>query len=353
MTELPNVESSISIVVPVKNAMGTVRDLLDSLMKLDYKKENIEIIFVDGNSTDDTKSIIKNYPVLLVEEEGQGLNAARNTGVRRSTGKIIAFTDGDCIVSSNWAKSIVKNFRDPSVGFVGGLVEGYEKNSLLSEYLDETFFQAKPGFSGRKETTDLNLLQFPAGCNMAFRRHALEKINFFDERIFYGFDDLDPVEQLGRKGFRIVLDPDVLVWHRHRTSLKEMLTQHFNYGRGGALLIIYKRASRLSQWFTTYLFSSTFAIILLILMVMTGLVLNQMLPFTFIFISVLTIFVTIMAFYIKTAISSHSLKKLFLYPILDMARGLFFTFGGLTQLLRTITRKDNPLQKDSLTDNKI
>ena len=41
MTEPPNDGSSISIVVPVKNVMGTVSDLLDSLMKLDYNKENI------------------------------------------------------------------------------------------------------------------------------------------------------------------------------------------------------------------------------------------------------------------------------------------------------------------------
>ena len=76
---------------------------------------------------------------------------------------------------------------------------------------------------------------------MAFRRYALEKINFFDERIEYGFDDLDPVEKLGSRGFRIVLDPDVVVLHKHRTDLRELLRQHFNYGRGGTLLLIHKR----------------------------------------------------------------------------------------------------------------
>lgn len=336
MVEASGGDPTISIIVPVKNAAGTLRDLLDSLMKLDYEEGKLEIIVVHGDSTDGTRKIAEEYPVTLVEEEGRGLNAARNTGVRYSRGEIIAFTDGDCVVPHNWAKCIAKNFHDPVVGFVGGPVEGYNKAGLLSVYMDETFFHAKPGFRGRRETTDLKLLQFPAGCNMAFSRHALEKINFFDERIYYGFDDLDPVEQLGSRGFRIVLDPEVLVWHQHRTSLWGLLKQHFNYGRGGALLIIYKRASRLARWFTTYLFTSAFAIVLSVMMMAIGLMLEHKLPIHLISSSSLAAFVLVMTFYVKTAVRTRNLRKLILYPILDFTRGLFFTFGGITQLLKTI-----------------
>jgi len=336
MVEPSAQDPSISIIVPVKNAARTVRDLLDSLLKLDYDRERLEIIVVDGKSTDGTKEIVGECPVTLIEEEGRGLNAARNTGVRRSKGEIIAFTDGDCVVPPDWARSIAKNFRDPSVSFVGGFVEGYNKDDFLSTYMDETFFQAKPGFRSRSEATDLTLLQFPAGCNMAFRRHALEKINFFDERIYYGFDDLDPVERLGNKGFRIVLDPDVLVWHQHRTTLRGMLRQHFNYGRGGALLIIYKRTSRLAHWFTTYLVSTTLAISLVVMMVATGLILKHLLPLQLISLLALAAFTLLMVFYIKTAVRTRSLWKLFLYPILDFARGFVFTFGGIIQFFRAI-----------------
>lgn len=336
MVESSADDPPISIIVIVKNAARTVRDLLDSLMKLDYADDKIEIIVVDGNSTDGTRKIVEEYPTLLVEEEGRGQNAARNTGIRKSRGEIIAFTDGDCVVPPDWARSIAKNFRSPSVGFVGGSVEGHNKEAFLSEYLDETFFPAKPGFRERKEATGLNLLQFPAGCNMAFRRQALEKINFFDERIRYGFEDLDPVEQLGSRGFRIVLDPDVFIWHKHRTSLKALLKQHFNYGRGGALIIIYRRGSRLARWLTTYLFSTTFAISLLVMMVATWLILNHMLPIQLIYRLGLAAFMIVMAFYIKTAIQTHSLRKLILYPALDFIRGFFFTLGGITQLLKTM-----------------
>jgi len=329
----------ISIIVPVKNSARTVRDLMDSLMKLDYDRDKLEIIVVDGRSSDGTRKIVSDYPVLLVDEEGRGLNAARNTGIRWSTGQIIAYTDGDCVVPPDWAHAIVKNFRDPSVSFVGGLVRGYDPEGFLSNYMDETFFNAKPVFRWRREETNLSLLNFPAGCNMAFKRSALDKVNYFDERIDHGFDDLDPVEKLCSRGFKIVLDPEVSVNHQHRTSLREMLRQHFKYGRGGTLLIIAKRASKLAGWFTSYLITSTFAISAEIFLIFFGIWLKSWWPIWLGVNFAAIIFAILMTFYIETAFRTRSLSKLILYPALDVARGIFFTLGGIAQLFKELGRK--------------
>ncbi len=329
----------ISIIVPVKNSARTVRDLMDSLMKLDYDRGKLEIIVVDGRSSDGTRKIVSDYPVLLVDEEGRGLNAARNTGIRWSTGQIIAYTDGDCVVPPDWAHAIVKNFRDPSVSFVGGLVRGYDPEGFLSNYMDETFFNAKPVFRWRREETNLSLLNFPAGCNMAFKRSALDKVNYFDERIDHGFDDLDPVEKLCSRGFKIVLDPEVSVYHQHRTSLREMLKQHFKYGRGGTLLIIAKRASKLAGWFTSYLITSTFAISAEIFLIFFGIWLKSWWPIRLGVNFAAIIFAILMTFYIESAFRTRSLSKLILYPALDVARGIFFTLGGIAQLFKELGRK--------------
>ncbi|MEM3522621.1 MAG: glycosyltransferase, partial [Candidatus Bathyarchaeia archaeon] len=89
-------KKNVSIIVPVKNCKPTIKSLLDSLMKLKYPKDTLEIIIVDGNSKDGTREILKNYSVKVLEEPGLGLNYARNIGFKNSTGEIIAFTDGDC-----------------------------------------------------------------------------------------------------------------------------------------------------------------------------------------------------------------------------------------------------------------
>ena len=333
---------SISIIVPVRNSAKTIGDLMESLMGLEYDPEKLEIVVVDGDSSDGTRKIVEEYPVLLVDEEGRGLNAARNTGIKWSTGEIVAYTDGDCVVPPDWARSIAKNFRSPMVGFVGGNVEGYDKGNLLSIYMDETFFNAKPSFKWRQVDTRLNLLQFPAGCNMAFRRDALAKIDYFDERIEYGFDDLVPVEEVGEAGFRIVLDPEVYVYHQHRTHLGEMLLQHFNYGRGGAKLMRAKRkVSKLAQWFTTYLISSTFSLALTSALLALGLLLKQRVPLEIalgtsgFFYAILTVL------YLETALRTRSLRKMLFYPILDITRGVVFTLGGLTQLIRETEKPED------------
>ncbi|MEM2936003.1 MAG: glycosyltransferase, partial [Candidatus Bathyarchaeia archaeon] len=79
----------VSVVVPVRNGEATIGRLLDSLLEVDYDRGKVEVLVVDGNSTDKTREIVSKYPVELLTEEGQGLNAARNTGIRNSGGKII------------------------------------------------------------------------------------------------------------------------------------------------------------------------------------------------------------------------------------------------------------------------
>ncbi len=330
---------SLSIIVPVLNMAKTIRSTLESLVKLEYPESSLEIIVVDGKSRDSTRKIVQEFPVKLVDQEGNGLNAARNTGIKCSVGEIIAFTDGDCIVPSDWAQRIAHNFLEPSIGFVGGTMEGYDRTSLLSNYMDESLFQSKPGFRIRIETTDLHLMQFPAGANMAFRRKSLAKVKFFDERITYGFDDLQPVEAMGLKGFRIVLDPEVNILHQHRSTLRDLLRQHFNYGRGGTLLIIHKRASILASWYAAYLISSSAMLSVLSFLIYIGFKVHHPLPMNLAF-GVLGIYFAFNTlYYLPVSIHTRKLWKIILYPALDILRGMAFTYGGLYQMVRSLSQK--------------
>ena len=97
---------SVTVIVPVRNGEQTIQSLLESLQKLDYNRNKVEVIVVDGNSTDKTQEIVKRYPVKLIVEKRKGLNVARNTGIKCSKGEIIAFTDSDCIVPPDWLRRL-------------------------------------------------------------------------------------------------------------------------------------------------------------------------------------------------------------------------------------------------------
>ncbi|MDH7477946.1 MAG: glycosyltransferase [Candidatus Bathyarchaeota archaeon] len=327
----------ISVIVPVKNGAAHIKELLDSLMQIDYDKDKLEIIVVDGNSTDNTREIVSQYPVKLLLEERPGLNAARNTGIKNSSGEIVAFTDADCIIPKNWLSRIVDDFRGFQVGCVGGNVVGYY-DSFLSHYSDESFIPVMRIFRKKEALNSVKPPQkYPAGCNMALRRDALNKVGLFDEGIKYGFDEDELVERICRGGYTMVLDPEVLVKHKHRPVLMELLKQNFSYGRGlGLMLRKMGIKSAFPKWILLciigFLTWSLAVLALAVHALLTSSFASQIILLTMLF---LPLFGP-MIFYGYQTIKKRDKKyqRIILYPPIDIARALAFIFGGIYQLFK-------------------
>jgi len=96
----------VSIVLCVYNEEKYLKSCLNSIKKQKFK--NYEIVLVDDGSTDKTLEIAKNFPVKIVKQEHKGLGAARNLGVKNSSGKIISFLDADMTFDENYLKNLIK-----------------------------------------------------------------------------------------------------------------------------------------------------------------------------------------------------------------------------------------------------
>ena len=330
---------SVTVVVPVRNGELTIQSLLESLQRLDYDRNKVEVIVVDGNSTDKTREIVKKYPVKLVVEKRKGLNLARNTGIKCSKGEIVAFTDSDCIVPPNWITKIVENFKDPKVSCVGGSAKALDSD-FISQYADNSIVRLMPFFTKREELEKVKpFFRHPAGCNMAFRRKVAEEVGYFDENIQYGFDEVEFADRVCRAGYKMVLDPDVLVWHKHRSTFREFLKQNFQYGKGSGLVLKRKRLKdAVSKWsflglmgfiswllivgsLTLLTFTSSSSIFFCLLFGFTGL------P--------LLILATVYAY---RALQNKKLTRVVIYPFIDLFRTLSFCFGQVYQFFKK-TRK--------------
>ncbi len=328
-------QPKISVIVPVRNGEPTLDPLLESLMSLDCNRKDVEVVVVDGNSTDGTRDIVRKYPVKLVNEEGEGLNAARNTGIKNSKGEIVAFTDCDCVVPSDWTRKIIENFKDSQVSCVGGSAKGYN-GDFISQYADNSIVPLMPFFKKREELGTIRLfLHHPAGCNMAFRRKAFDEVGCFDEDIHYGFDDVELVERICRAGYKMVLDPNVFVWHKHRSTFREFLEENFRYGRGSGLLLKKRGIDDVaSTWsllslmgFIAWLFiiASTAFLTLtntspIFLLVLFGFTLMPLL--------------ILMMVYGYKAVENRQYERILVYPFIDFLRGLSFCCGQLYQFLK-------------------
>jgi len=112
-----------SVVVVTKDRPELLDDLLESLTRQSLPPD--EVVVVDNNSTASYKEVFRKYRDRLslktVVEKTPGIAAARNRGIRESTGEIVLFTDDDCVVDPRWVDNMVSPFyRDPHIGAVGG-----------------------------------------------------------------------------------------------------------------------------------------------------------------------------------------------------------------------------------------
>jgi len=322
--------------VPVKNCADKIKSLLDSLMKVEYDKNKFEVVIVDGNSTDNTREIVVQYPVRLMAEERRGLNAARNTGLRHSKGEIIAFTDGDCVVPKNWLNKIIENFQDKDVGCVGGSASRYY-DDFLSQYSDESIMPVLRRFEKKKILSEVKPpLQYPAGCNMAVRREVLDQVGVFDENIEYGFDEDELVERICHAGYKMVLDPEISITHKHRSSILELLRQNFRYGRGIGIVL---KNKGMKSVFSKWVLMSISGLITWTLIMASLASLAILMP-SFVSITLLAAFLLVppsglsLFYAYQVRFKSRKLSELVKYPLIDIARSAVFVVGSLYQILR-------------------
>lgn len=329
-------EPLVSIVIPAFNSEATIKDLLDSLMVLDYRRDRLEIILVDGGSTDRTREIAQAYPIKVIVEKRRGINVARNIGVKNSRGEIIVFTDTDCVVPKDWIRKIVRDFRDKRIGCLGGSALGY-RGGFLSKYADLSVVPALRRFK-RCELLDCVklLLRYPAGCNMAFRREAIERAGLFDERIRYGFDEDDLVERVCKTGYLMLLDPEVIVWHKHRESLRDLLKQSFNYGRGGGLIAKIGIRGKFSKWILLSLLSFLGWIALCASLAFLAVIFGWIFLIPLFSITILPLIILSFFYMVRVKAISKGWRgriSILIFPILDLLRVLSFNLGIIHGLL--------------------
>jgi len=110
----------ISILTPSYNSGKYLKRAIDSVINQDYK--NYEHIIADGNSTDDTKDIVKDYPYInFISEPDHGQSDAMNKAFERSTGDIIVYLNADDEFLPNAFSCIIKAFiANPDADMVVG-----------------------------------------------------------------------------------------------------------------------------------------------------------------------------------------------------------------------------------------
>jgi GT2 family glycosyltransferase len=233
----------ISVVIPAYKGASTIAECLESVEAATAGRR-VEIIVVES-SNDVTADIVRRrFPGVVLIQSAERLTAggARNRGVAEARGRLIFFTDQDCIVPPDWIARLERHLEDPSVGAAGGAV-GIRNPSNLSGcavyFLEFLHHFPSNGAPQRNKN-------FVIGCNSAYRTSALLAAGFPDQTLG---EDVLLSHKLRGYGFGVVYDPRIEVRHYNREGWGEFFDYNRKMGRSAA-----RYHQVLQRWWVTPFF---------------------------------------------------------------------------------------------------
>jgi glycosyltransferase involved in cell wall biosynthesis len=227
-TMVNNENILISVIVVMKNAEKTITQCLDSLFAQDQPAEQYEVIVVDGGSKDRTLSIVENYPVKIIKDDGGSISHGRNLGVQASRGEFVAFTDSDCVVQGDWLRSLITELQNRcDIIALGGPNLTNDSDFPLSKvigYMQETFLGSggSPQSYAIKEPRYVYSLP---NCNVMYKKRVFNE-ETFDDGFNIG-EDCDFNYRLRKRGYSFLYFPNAVVWHYRPSNLKELCNKMF------------------------------------------------------------------------------------------------------------------------------
>lgn len=224
---------TVSVLIPARNEGAVLARCLESLKKLDYPQERIEIIVADGMSSDDTKDIALRYGAKVTTNDKRTAVSGRNRAFEKAAGGIIACTDADCVVSADWIKNGLKYLGKDKIAGVGGVSLLPETSSSFEKAVNLFFRMAEAARStchiqnlpSIKEVDDIPT------CNAFYRKEALDKVMPVDEDLLTA-EDVWMNFCLKERGYTLVMAPDVVVWHHRRRSPALFFKQIYRFAIG-------------------------------------------------------------------------------------------------------------------------
>lgn len=244
-----NKKPFISVVVCTYNGYETIKDCLSALVKQDYPSNKYEIIVVDDGSTDKTAELIMQYKVKLITHKNNlGIPTARNSGLKKAIGEIIAFIDDDCIPTRGWLSNLIIPYKNKNIIGVGGLTLPFRTNTITEKYMYESGYgNPAPIEFGKSKNPIYRFIIYLKDMlmpvtskddtihvvaiytlNASFKKTVLNRIGGFDINLLTS-EDTDLCTRINNefKKKKLVFNKKAIIFHKYRSSFLKYLKQIF------------------------------------------------------------------------------------------------------------------------------
>lgn len=235
----------LSVICPIYNEEKYIQGCIESILKQDYSKDDLEVIFADGMSADRTREIVTEYSgqypwIRLIDNPYRIVPPALNKAIEAAKGDVIMRIDAHASYPSNYFSALVEALDRYNADNVGAVCRTDVLNktpkalaikSVLAHPLGVGNSAFRTGISNVKEVDTV-----PFGC---WRRDVFDKYGKYDPRLVRN-QDIELNKRILRGGGRIVIIPDTYSTYYARETFGKLAKN--NYGNG--------KWNILTVWFT-------------------------------------------------------------------------------------------------------
>lgn len=311
----------VSIVIPILNEEKYIDKCINSVLNQDYPKEHLEVVLVDGDSEDNTVKIInlyiEKYPFIKVfNNPEKTVQYALNIGVKGAVGKYIVRMDAHAEYSNDYVSKCIEYLEETKAQNVGGPMIAKGKNNVqqvVSAAYHSPFalgggkFHIE-GFEGYADTVFLG----------SFKRQYLLDIGLYDERLPRSEDD-DLNFRISESGGKIYITPKIKSIYYPRDSYKSLFKQYYEYGVWKVAVIKkHKKPARISH---------LIPMLFVLYLVSFGILSFFFKPVFYTFISILSLYVILDAYFSFSNKYINSFKNHFKLMYVHFLLHLSYGFG--------------------------
>lgn len=228
----------VSVVLPIRNEAAFIGRCLQSVLDQDYPADRMEVLVVDGMSTDDTRAAVHALlrqraadtppAVRLLDNPAVIVPAAMNLALANASGDVIVRVDGHAVLQAGYVRRCVEVLRATGSACVGGVVETVGTGAVgraIAAAQSSRFGVGGVAFrTGRRQPGAVDTVAFGA-----YPRAVLAQVGGYDEELACNEDD-ELNFRLQQAGGRIWYDPSIRAQYFSRATLGRLWRQYYRYG---------------------------------------------------------------------------------------------------------------------------
>ncbi|MGE4287722.1 MAG: glycosyltransferase family 2 protein [Salinivirgaceae bacterium] len=226
----------VSVIIPCYNEELYISACLESLLSGSFPDENLEILVVDGGSTDKTRDLVfqlqEKYPqqILWIENPRQKTPFALNLGIQKASHPLILIAGAHAVYPADYLNRLLEIIQEPGIDVVGGAIETRVKNRnpktrAIQFVLSHRFGVGNSLFRiGADSLIEVDTVPFGL-----YKKAVFEKAGEYNERLIRNHD-MELSKRIKAAGFHIWMEPALRVTYFARETFSGLAKNNFGNG---------------------------------------------------------------------------------------------------------------------------